>query len=748
MKDFYTLISRRAGGFYLSIFISSLLVLILTATSLQAQQGLVPVLVPQGGMAIDGNLLARTPDASPFTADMGDFLPNENAAGTGGSVFDASGMPLDTLTAFHILDGFDSADGSIFTEGSKFNMDPNDWVWMPGKPAAKTDINHAMFYFASDSLGNIWFVGSGDRKRAKGNTYLDYELLQAPVYMNSDSSFTSMGAHGGRTPGDLALTVEFVNGGIDPQLYVYVWDSTGPGTYDYVMVSPPAGTAFLSVNSDSAVVVPYGAFGETSYAVNSFTELACNINELVPGNYNCIDIKTVIAKTKASQSINAVLKDLVTPVQLAISSAPVISLDDQSICFGDTATLSVNIVSGSGPFTYAWSTGDTTQSIMVSPDTTTNYSVVVTGINGCPSDTAYTTLIVFPLPECSITGPDTLCPLGTAQYSAPDSLSAYLWTVYGPATIVGDSNLQTIMIEGTGYCDTTFILELMVTDSNACSSLCSVSVSMIDTLPPIFSSVPDSLFVACASDVPAASVDSVTVIDNCAGSLTLMVSDSIMNDTLCPNQFTMIRTWTAYDTCGNMASASQYISVFDSIPPLLYGVPADTGVCCADSIPPPANVTAIDSCDGAVDVTLAEIVSDSTSPFYFTLTRIWTAMDTCSNMVSDSMVIEVNDTLYPAGGGMVSIAAENRIVRYFTVSPNPFSHVTNIEFGLVKSAVVSLELYDYTGNRIKGLFSGKAEADEPVRVPLTPDANIQAGMYLLVLKTQYGISTRRIIMRK
>jgi hypothetical protein len=159
----------------------------------QAQQGVVPTTIPYGGFAIDGNLLSRIPTTPPFSSDKGDFLPNDGAPGSGGYVFTLDGVPVDTVTAFHLTDGYDTDDSNIFTEGSKLNNDPNTWKWKTGKPPAKDDINHALFFFASDSLGNIWFVGSGDRKNTNGNTYLDFELLQNPLYKNQDETFTSLG---------------------------------------------------------------------------------------------------------------------------------------------------------------------------------------------------------------------------------------------------------------------------------------------------------------------------------------------------------------------------------------------------------------------------------------------------------------------------------------------------------------------------------------------------------------------------
>ncbi len=695
---------------------------------------------------MDGNLLARTPVSPPFSANDGDFIQNDNAPGSGGFVFNTAGIPVDTSMAFHIIDGYDAADADIFTNGSKFNQDPNTWSWKHGKAPGKDDVNNVLFFFSNDTLGNIWFVGSGDRNKTNGNTYLDFELLQNPLYQNPDMTFTSYGPDGGRTMGDLAVTVEYTIGGSYPQLYVYQWSEISAGMFEYIAVIPAEGTAYYAMNEDSAIAVPYGAFGSDTYPIGAFTEVAVNLNDLVAGMNACLGIKTVLVKTKASQSINAALKDVVGPVQVDISSSPVISVNSPTICFGDTAVLTATVLSGTGPFTYLWNTGDTTPSILVSPDTTTQYNVVVTGANGCPSDTAFATVTVLPLPPCDITGPDTLCPLGTAQFYGPDSLSSYMWTVYGPAMIIGDTSAQMVEIQATGSCDTTFILELYVTGDNGCTSMCSMTVALVDTIPPLITYVPDSMFLQCASEVPPASPDSIMVTDNCAGDIMVMVSDSIMNDTLCPNQFTLIRTWTAMDTCGNVSTASQFISVFDSIPPVLYDVPADTGVCCADSIPPPANVTANDNCDGAVDVTLTEIVSDSTSPMYFTLTRIWTASDTCYNMVADTQVIIVNDTLY-GNGTLLSNQSLNDIITYFRISPNPFTNNTRIQFSLARDARISLELYNSMGIMIRSIFSGEVNSGVPRKFELTADGRMAPGMYLLVLRTPFGSETRHVILQ-
>ena len=50
---------------------------------------------------------------------------------------------------------------------------------------------------------------------------------------------------------------------------------------------------------------------------------------------------------------------------------------DQTVCFGGTTTLTA-----SGGTNYQWNTGATTQTITVSPTTSTNYTVTVSDNNG------------------------------------------------------------------------------------------------------------------------------------------------------------------------------------------------------------------------------------------------------------------------------------------------------------------------------------------------------------------------------
>ncbi len=83
-----------------------------------------------------------------------------------------------------------------------------------------------------------------------------------------------------------------------------------------------------------------------------------------------------------------------------------------TICSGSSVDLFASALPMSGSYSYAWSTGQSSASITVSPTTTTIYSVVVTNtLTGC-SSTTQITVDVNPLPviECSST--DDTCEPG------------------------------------------------------------------------------------------------------------------------------------------------------------------------------------------------------------------------------------------------------------------------------------------------------------------------------------------------
>ena len=155
---------------------------------------------------------------------------------------------------------------------------------------------------------------------------------------------------------------------------------------------------------------------------------------------------------------------------------------------------------------------------------------------------------------------------------------------------------------------------------------------------------PANVTVQCTSDVPVP-VD-LTASDNCDGDITVSPSDVITPGS-CPNRFTMVRTWTFVDGCGNESSISQTINVNDDTAPIPPASPANVTVQCASDVPVPVDLTASDNCDGDITVSPSDVITPGSCPNRFNMVRTWTFMDLCGNSSDVSQTITVNDDTAP-----------------------------------------------------------------------------------------------------
>src|SRR5690606_15242411 len=114
----------------------------------------------------------------------------------------------------------------------------------------------------------------------------------------------------------------------------------------------------------------------------------------------------------------------------------------------------------------------------------------------------------------------------------------------------------------------------------------------------------------------------------------------------CAGEFSITRTWTATDACGNAATASQTINMIDNVDPILI-MPSDVTVECSESTDPAAtgNATATDTC-GTATIIFQDLFEESCGNTQI-ITRIWTATDECGNTASDTQTITVVDTTPP-----------------------------------------------------------------------------------------------------
>src|SRR5207247_7505843 len=381
-----------------------------------------------------------------------------------------------------------------------------------------------------------------------GHSYIDFEFLQNTLVRTNNGVFLSAGPHGGRTTNDLLLSLAFTSGGSVADFFVWQWQPNGSGGFAYVDVtaSLPAGRVFVALNTNN-ILVPYRAFGSTNYAPNAFAEAALDLTALL-GNFDpCLSlgVKTLMVKTKSSQSSSASISDLMDPIQLNLRFGP--SADagpDQTRCTeGDSTVFPLNgaatpgfqpIVSTTWSVVSGTATIDSPNSLATGAHVSSaaaTLRLTVLQANGC-TETDDIVLTVAPLPACSITGLSSVCPQSSRQFSGPSGMSSYSWSITGNASISGPTNQQSVSVISGSVCDETFSLFLNVT-SNLCSSACSQTVTVEDHTPPTITCVPNKT-VECTS---AWSFNAPNATDTC-GSAAITILSTLTNLTgHCGNTF-------------------------------------------------------------------------------------------------------------------------------------------------------------------------------------------------------------------
>ena len=195
-------------------------------------------------------------------------------------------------------------------------------------------------------------------------------------------------------------------------------------------------------------------------------------------------------------------------------------------------------------------------------------------------------------------------------------------------------------------CANNFTIVRTWTFADACGNSSSITqnITVNDTIAPIPPAPPADFVGQCDSDMPP--VVNLTATDNCDGEITAGSID-VRTDGNCDNSYTLVRTWTFFDACGNSSSVSQNITINDTIAPVPPAPPADVLGQCAADVPAPVSLTATDNCDGAITADPVDVRTDGNCANNFTIVRTWTFADACGNSSSITQNITVNDTIAP-----------------------------------------------------------------------------------------------------
>lgn len=164
-------------------------------------------------------------------------------------------------------------------------------------------------------------------------------------------------------------------------------------------------------------------------------------------------------------------------VEITITPPPTATIKGNlSICVGDATSLTASTVNLKA---CKWSTGDTTSSISVRPNTTTGYTVTVTNSLGCLA-VASQTVVVHPKPIIDLQPTKISCNglcNGSMQANPKTGTSPfnYIWKTFPE---------QTTQI-ATGLCAGVYIVS--VTDANGCSTRAQDSITQPQSMTVVLS---------------------------------------------------------------------------------------------------------------------------------------------------------------------------------------------------------------------------------------------------------------------
>ncbi len=244
-------------------------------------------------------------------------------------------------------------------------------------------------------------------------------------------------------------------------------------------------------------------------------------------------------------------------------------------------------------------------------------------------------------------------------------------TIYnnGPANFTNNCGSVTV----------TFTVE----DASGNTDTISASYTITDSTPPVLVGVPTDLMIDCDDPIPA--VATVTATDNCATGLVPSFSQTnsqSSNTNTCNHyDYTIVRTWTVSDGCGNSVTQSQTINIEDTVQPT-FNIPGDTVVNCGtpvDTMTLGSYSNVADNCSSVLNITMTEIVNAGTCPQERTILRTWRVSDPCLNSVSKTQTITVQDTIAPTAIFPADITVDCANAGNLNVTGTPTSVADNCD---------------------------------------------------------------------
>ncbi|MCE3279950.1 MAG: hypothetical protein K0S44_2141 [Bacteroidetes bacterium] len=181
-----------------------------------------------------------------------------------------------------------------------------------------------------------------------------------------------------------------------------------------------------------------------------------NLSGSTPGTYTVTNTIAASGECPASTST----------ASITINAVPLITVNSPTICTGESATLSA-----SGADSYSWSSGGTGSTEVVTPSSSSTYTVTGT-TNGC-SNTALSivSVITCDIPEAEFSGtPTVMCEAGCVAFTDLSTNSPTSWSWSFPGATPATSTLQ----NPTNICytsDGSYDVQLIATNASGSDTL-------------------------------------------------------------------------------------------------------------------------------------------------------------------------------------------------------------------------------------------------------------------------------------
>ncbi|WP_194507952.1 gliding motility-associated C-terminal domain-containing protein, partial [Psychroserpens luteus] len=250
----------------------------------------------------------------------------------------------------------------------------------------------------------------------------------------------------------------------------------------------------------------------------------------------------------------------------------------------------------------------------------------------------------------TITLEDTTAPTFTVPADITLECDADLTDVSLTGDVIDEADNCSTGIEATyndtianGDCVNQYVITRVWTAIDDCANATALvqTITIQDTTAPSFT-VPADVTLECDEDVSDISLtgDVTDETDNCSTELEATFIDTVTEGD-CPNNSTIIRTWTLVDDCDNTTTLIQTITVADTTAPTLVGDLEEViDVVCSD-IPEVPQLVFEDACSTNITVEFNETSSSDGSVTDYVVIRDWFVSDACGNEAIFTQTINV-----------------------------------------------------------------------------------------------------------